>query len=96
MALGQLRQFSVIAGRQIVADLAQLFVDDVIIVDQPLCRRCDRTLLADCLGDGAIRFEQHPPVIQHARQQRTTLARRGRDALGGGKAFAVLLKTLDC
>ena len=33
MALCQLRQFSVIAGRQIVVNLAQLFVDDVIIVD---------------------------------------------------------------
>ncbi len=92
--LGQLRQFSVIAGWQVVVDLAQLFVDDVIIVDQPLRRRCDGVLLADCLGNCTIRFEQHPPVVEHARQQRTTLARRGRDALGFGKALRVLLKPL--
>jgi hypothetical protein len=55
------------AGWQIITDLAQLLVHNVVIVDQPLCRRCDRALLADCLGDCTIRFEQHPPVVQHAR-----------------------------
>ena len=74
VTLSQLRQLSVKAGWQVVTDLAQLFVHNVVVVDQPLCRRCDRALLADCLGDCTIRFEQHPPVVQHARQQRDDLS----------------------
>ena len=94
VTVSQLRQLSVKAGGQIITDLAQLLVHNVVVVDQPLCRRCDRPLLADCLGDCTIRFEQHSPVVQHASQERTAFSRRGRDALGGGKAFSVLLKTL--
>ena len=75
-------------------NLAQLFVDDVIIIDQPLGRRCDGALLADCLGGCTIRFEQHSPVVDYPRQQRTTLARSPRDALRHSEAFAVLLETL--
>ena len=94
VTLGQLWQLAVKAGGQVVTDLTQLFVHNVEIVDQPFGRRGDRALLADGLGNSPIRFEQHPPVVQHAWQQPTTLARRGRDALGGGKALGVLLKTL--
>ena len=94
VTLCELRQFSVIAGRQVIMDLAQLFVDDVVIVDQPLGRRCDGALLTDCLGSCTIRFEQHSAVVEHARQQRTTLARSRRDALSHSEAFAVLLETL--
>jgi hypothetical protein len=39
-------------------------------------------------------LEQHPAVVEHPRQQRTTLARSRRDALSHGEAFPVLLKTL--
>jgi len=94
VTLRQLGEFSIIAGRQVVVDFAQLFVDDMIIVDQPFGRRCDCALLTDCLGGCTIRFEQHPAVVEHPRQQRTTLARSRRDALSRGEAFPVLLKTL--
>src|SRR5512145_986621 len=94
VTLSQLRQLSVEATWQVITNLAQLFVDNVVIVDQPLRPRCDRALLADCLGDCTIRFEQHPPVVENARQQRAAFPRRGRHALGGGKALTVLLKSL--
>ena len=66
--LRQLGQFSIIAGRQVVVDFAQLFVDDVIIVDQPFRRRRDGALLPNRPGNRTIRFEEHFAVVQHARQ----------------------------
>src|SRR5512145_1512517 len=81
MTLRQLRQFSVIAGRQVVLDLAQLLVDDVIIVDQPLRCRCDGALLTDCMGGCTIGLAQHSAVVEHARQQRTTPPGSRRDPL---------------
>ncbi len=36
-AVRELRQLPVVAGRQVVADLADLRVDEVIVVEQPFC-----------------------------------------------------------
>jgi len=49
---GQLRQLPVVAGRQIVADLADLLFDEVIVVEQPLGGRSDRTAFPDRGGGG--------------------------------------------
>ncbi len=38
-------------------NLAQLFIHDVIIVNQPLGRRGDGAFIPDCLGNRTIRFE---------------------------------------
>jgi hypothetical protein len=94
VTLGQLRQFSIVAGWQVIVDLAQLFIDDVIIVDQPLCRRRNRALLMDRPGDGTVGCEQDPSIFEYPGQQRTAFPWRRRDTLGGGKTLAVLLKTL--
>ena len=47
MALGDLGELAVVVRRQVVADLANLFIDDREVVDEPLGRRRDRTLLLD-------------------------------------------------
>ena len=91
--LGQLGQLPVEPGRQVVADLAQLFVDDVEVVDEPFRRRSDRALLADGLGDHAIGFAQDAAVVLNARQQSPAPARR--HALRGRQARGVLLEPLD-
>ena len=46
--VGELRQLSVVLGRQVVADLPYLRFDDVVVVYQPFGRRCDRPALGDC------------------------------------------------
>jgi hypothetical protein len=60
---GQLRQLPIIAGRQIVANFADLPLDEVVIVEQPLGGRCNRVTRADRVCDGAIRFEQNRFVV---------------------------------
>jgi len=59
----ELGKLAVEAGRKIVLDLADLFVDDVKIVDQPLGRRRDRTVLVGRLRQPAIGIEQNPAIV---------------------------------
>ena len=93
--LGQLGQLAVEPGREVVADLAQLLVDDVKVVDQPFRRRRDRALLADGGGDDAVRLAEHATVVLDARQQAPPPARPVRDGLGRRQALGVLLESLD-
>jgi hypothetical protein len=62
-SVGQLRQLTIVAGRQVVADLANLLFDEVIVVEQPLAGRRDRTALPDRAGDRAIGAEQDRLVL---------------------------------
>ena len=95
VALGQLRQLPVEAGRQVIADLADLLVDDVEIVDQPFGSRRDDPLLANRLREGAIRLQQGARVVPDPRRERTPVPRILGDALGRGQALGVLLEPLD-
>ena len=95
MLLGQLRQLPVEAGRQVIADLADLLVDDVEVVDQPFRRRRNDSLLANRFREGAIRLEQSACVVPDARRERTPVARVVGDALRGRQALGVLLEPLD-
>ena len=94
-SVGELGQLPVISARQVVANLANLLFDDVKIVDQPLRRRRDRALLANGAGNVAIRLEQCPPVVAHARRNRPAAPRVAGDALRDGERLAVLFKPLD-
>ena len=76
-------------------DLANLFLHDVKVVDQPLGRRGDDAFLTDGLGDRAIRFEQHPAVVSQPCRQRPTSPGPRRDALSSREALAVLFEALD-
>ena len=67
-ALRQLRQLAVEAGGQVFADLADLIVDDVEVVDEPLGRGRDRPLLADRLRDRPIAGEQRAGVVLQTRR----------------------------
>jgi len=93
--VGELRQLPVVVTWQVVADLAELLLDDVEVVDQPFGRRGDGAFLADGLADGAIRGEQHPAVIPEPRHQRSTDPRPWRHALRRREAFGMLLQALD-
>jgi hypothetical protein len=91
----QLRQLPVVTGRQIVTDLPDLLFDEVVVVEQPLGGRRNRTTLADRFGDGAIRFEQNRLVVLQARGEAAPGRRRRRDGLGRREALGMLLEALD-
>ena len=92
--VGQLGQASIVTGWKVVMNFAQLFVDNVVIVDEPFRRRRDGALLTHRPGNGAIRFKQHAAIVDHARQERTPLARSLRHTLRQCEGFGVLLETL--
>ncbi|HXQ67647.1 MAG TPA: hypothetical protein VN980_13810 [Alphaproteobacteria bacterium] len=62
-AFRELGKLAVEAGREIVLDLADLLVDDVIIVDQPLGRRRDRMVVVGRLRQRAIGIEQNLAIV---------------------------------
>ncbi len=93
-ALRELGQLPIVAGRQVVPDLADLGLDDVVVVDQPLRGRRDRVPLGDRPRDGAMGLEQRAAVVVQARGQLPHGDRPGRHALCGGQALGVLLESL--
>ena len=90
----ELWQLPVVTGRQVVIDLANLRLDDVVVVDQPFRSGSDRAPLPDRLGDGAMSVEQCAAVVVQARSQWPDCAGPGRDALSGREAFRMLLESL--
>ena len=94
-ALGELRELAVVARRQVVADLAELLVDDVEVVDEPLGGRRDRALFADRPGDHAVRLDEDAAVLRDARLDGMALPRLSGDDLGTGERARVLLQPLD-
>jgi hypothetical protein len=93
--IGELGQLPVESRRKIVANLPQLLVDDVEVVDKPFGRRNDCPLLTDGVGDHAIRLAEDAPVVLDARQQPPSPARPLDDGLRGRQTLAVLLEALD-
>ena len=60
-SVGKLRQLMVEAAREVVADFADLLLDYMKVVDQPVGRGRDPAFLADCGGDDAIRSSKKRP-----------------------------------
>ncbi len=94
MALGQLGELAVVVRRQVVADLAELLVDDVEVVDEPLGGRRDRPFVLDRPGQDAVRLQQDAAVLGDAGPDGVSPTGRVGDRLGGGKRLRVLLQPL--
>ncbi len=94
VALGDLGQQAVIALREVVANVPDLFVDDVEVVEQPLRGRRDRLSLPHRLGDVPVSSQENPRVVidpgEEIQSFRGLLSR----ALGRGQALGVLLQPL--
>ncbi len=75
-SVGERRQLPVESLRQVVADFAQLLVDDEEVVDQPFRGRGDPALLADRFADDPVGLAQHAAVGVHPRQERALRFRR--------------------
>ena len=95
VALGELGELAVVVRGQVVADLAELLVDDVEVVDEPLGGRRDRAFVLDRPGQDAVRLQQDAAVLGDARPDGASPAGRVGDRLGGGQRLGVLLEALD-
>ena len=95
VAVGELGQLPIVGRRQIVLDLAYLFLDDVEIVEQPLGSRRDRTIAACFVGERMVGCDQNPRVVVHARPHASAGLGTSRDALRSRERFRVLLQSLD-
>src|SRR3954447_1435703 len=66
----ELRQLPVIAGWEISADLADLGLDDVVVVQQPLRGRNNGVPALDLRGAGAICRKQNSSIVAETCMQR--------------------------
>ena len=94
MALGQLGELAVVVRGQVVADLAELLVDDVEVVDEPFGGRRDRPFVLDRAGQDAVRLQQDAAVLGDAGPDGVSPTGRVGDRLGGGEGLRVLLQPL--
>ena len=90
-AAGELGEFLIVGVGEVVADLAQLFVDQVEVVDQPFGRGGDFLAGADGVGDQAVRFAEDAAVVRDARCECPSATPSGGQLLGGSEARGVLL-----
>ena len=91
----ELRQFPVEPRGQVGADLADLGLDDVVVVEQPFRRRGDRLPTADGGGDRAVGGEQYRLIVLEPLDQRGPRLRPSGDDLGDGEARRVILESFD-
>ncbi len=88
-------QLAIVAGRQVVADLADLFLDEVIVVEQPFGGRHHAPAALQFFGARAVGREQDGGVVVEPRVQRQNSRWRLRHRLRGGEALRVLLEPFD-
>ena len=93
--IGQLGQQAVVARRQVDMDFADLFFDDVVVVEQPFSRRHNAAAGNKFRRAGAIRRQQLRGIDAQAFAQRRHGRRLRRDLLRGSQAARVLFKAFD-
>ncbi len=91
----ELRQLAIEAARKQRAHLADLLVDEVVVVEQPLRRRGIGIAALGRQRARAIGREQRVGVVVQATVQRRHARRAPRDRLRRGEAAAVLLQPID-
>jgi hypothetical protein len=92
------RQFwqpAIETGRKIVVDLANLFVDDMEIVQEPFCRRRDWLMRRTCPDNGVIGLGEDFGVVVEPFGERAAPPQVGCDMLRRRQTLRMLLKTLD-
>ena len=93
--LRQFRQLAVVAGRQIIADLADLLLDHVVIVEQPFGGRHDGASALKLRRAGAVSGQKSGRVGVQSLLERQHARRAPRDRLRRRKALRMLLQPLD-
>ena len=93
-AVRELRQLAVETRRQILANLADLLFDEVIIIQQPFGGRCDRSAFADRRPDRPIGGEQNGLVLFQSCAEGTPCRTPLRHPLGSRETGSMLLEAL--
>src|SRR6202030_2574046 len=94
-AVGELGQLPIEAARKVVADFANLLLDDMKVIHQPFGGRCDRAFLADRRGGAAVHFEQYARIGAYPRRNRASGPGAIGNPLRNRQRLAVLLEALD-
>jgi hypothetical protein len=84
VTLGDLRQQAVVAPREVIPDLPELFVHDEEVVEQPLLGRGNFALVLDRLDDVAVGGHQHASVLADPGEEEPAPAGLLGGALGSG------------
>jgi hypothetical protein len=87
--IGQARQADAVAARQVSPCGADLFLDEVKVVEQPFSRRRDAAILGGGRGEPPRGVDECMFVGGQPRQQ-AVRTRARRELVGGGKSLAVL------
>jgi hypothetical protein len=88
-------QLAIETAREIVPDLANLFLRDMKVVDQPFRRWRDRAFLTDRGRYRPIRFEQHSAIVAQPLRQPSISPGLRRDTLSCREALGMLFEALD-
>ena len=91
----ELRELTVIAGRQVRVDLMDLLFHEMIIVDEPFRRGRDGATVIDRLYGGTIRAEQNGSIVGEPPRQKSPLARSRRHDLRDRKTAGMVLEALN-
>ena len=92
----ELGQVAVVAARQVLADVADLGSDQVVVVEQPLRRRRDELPPVHVLGHAEVRLAQDARVVVEAREHVARVAARRRiDGQARRQGLGPLLEPLD-
>src|ERR1700720_134504 len=94
-AVGELGQLAVEAARKVVANLANLLLDDMKVIDQPFGGGGYGALFANRGRGASIHVEQDSRVGAEARRDRASGAGAVGNALRNRERLAMLLETLD-
>jgi hypothetical protein len=96
MAARQLGQLAVIAAGQTLPDLADVLLDDVVVVQQPLTRGADVLAAVGGGGEPRVGIFQNPAGAVEARQERGSppAGRRATQALLRGQGLRPLAEVL--
>src|SRR6202030_4407772 len=84
----------IVAWRKIVADFAQLFLDDIKIINQPFRGRCDHLFPLDRPGGSLVVLQAMWAVVNDARSQLPRSNGVQGISLCGGEISRVLLEPL--
>src|SRR5882762_2943108 len=83
----------VIALRKVFSNLAQLLLNYMKIINEPLARRGDRVSVANCFDEDSVSCYQLASVILESWQQLSPASFSDRN-MAGGESLRVLLETL--
>ena len=92
---GEFWQLPVVTRRQVVVNLANLALDDVVVVVEPVRCRRRRPPFGGSRGDPLVIAQQRPTVLAHPPRDRATAGGAAADRVGASQGVGETLEPLD-